>query len=69
MAINVLTPYKLTKQQKKALLEYMEGRKGIREISKTLGVSNTRIYVMVATITRHASTTGSIDAKTLLSKY
>lgn len=69
MPTSVLTPYKLTKTQKKSLLDYIEGRKGIGETCRALGVPNNRVYVMVVTIARHAASTGSIDVKELLKKY
>lgn len=69
MPINVLTPYKLTKTQNQALTDYLEGRKGIQETADKLGVYRTRIYVMTSTIMRHAASTGTLDAKSLISKY
>jgi hypothetical protein len=69
MPFHALTPYKLTKTQKKALIDYLEGRTGIEETAKALRVYRTRIYVMVATIARHAASTGKLDAKTLIAQY
>lgn len=69
MPFNALTPYKLTKVQKKALIDYMEGRIGIQEAAVILRVYRSRIYVMVATIARHAASTGKLDAKALIAKY
>lgn len=69
MATNIVTPYKLTKVQKKALVDLLEGRKGIQETAALLGMTKTRIYVMATSILRHAASTGTIDAKTLIAKY
>ena len=69
MPIQSLTPYKLTKTQKKALVEYMEGRKGIQETAAALNVYRSRIYVMLATIARHQCSTGRMDAKEILKNY
>lgn len=69
MATNVLTPYKLTPSQKKQFIAYLSGKQGIQETAKKLGMTRTRIYVMVTVIMRHAASTGSLDAKDLIAKY
>lgn len=64
-----IAPYKLTRTQRKALLDHLEGRVAFIETSRRLGVTKQRLYTMLAVIFRHAAGTGKIDAATLLKDY
>lgn len=64
-----LAPYQLTATQRKVVLDHLQGRKGFLATAEQLGVTKQRLYTMLAVIFRHASSTGTIDAKELLKNY
>jgi len=69
MPKNVLTPYKLTRPQRRALADYFMHRKGADETANTLGITRQRLYTMITTIVRHMSRTKRIDIEQLLKDY
>lgn len=60
---------KLTKTQKKLLVEYLTQKRSINTTAERFGQSTTRIYSIVNTIMRHASSNGIIDIEELLKNY
>lgn len=69
MPKNVLTPYKLTRPQRRALADYLMHRKGVDETAMKLGITRQRLYTMTTTIVRHMCKTRRIDIETILKDY
>lgn len=64
-----IKPFKLTKQQKKLLTDFLTGSATLRDTAKALGVTSMRVYIMCTALTRHASTTGGININEVLKSY